>query len=77
MLYIKTQDKNKLLPFSGVEVIEKSVYAVNKGLHLGMYSKKERALEIVDEIINYLSGTVINEDGILYQVPVIYEMPKE
>lgn len=77
MLYIRTQDKNKLLPFSGVEVIEKSVYAVSKGLHLGMYSKKERALEIVDEIINYLSGTTINEDGILYQVPVIYEMPKE
>ena len=39
--------------------------------YLGTYDTKERALEVLDEIQNYIIGKLLHNDG------NVYEMPKE
>ena len=84
-LYIRSQDRKRLVPNPNLYVVydEKNEIAYIGDMsvgHIGKYKTEERALEVLDEIQDYL----INLDkAVIYSmIPAddylnVYEMPKE
>ena len=66
-LWIRSQDKTRLIKINSLEYVEyQGVHSINgyytnesDNYDLGVYSTKERALEVLDEIQNILSGKCI------------------
>jgi len=65
MLSIRTQDKKQILVYTGVEVVDGYMYMKGKSYLLGKYESEERALEVIDDIV----------DAICFIS--VYEMPEE
>ena len=63
MISIRTQDRMALVPYDKVIKIykeEEDCYSVNVGgWPLGHYKTKKRALEVLDEIEQYIIGKII------------------
>ena len=87
-LWIRTQDREKLVKVSEVYVHEfcdefdSNICRIDsKSYVLGTYKTKERALEILDKIQRELEYNVIatNDDGYVTMLEntKIFEMPKE
>ena len=91
-LWIRSQDKLKLVKVNYVYVIENkinsfSIYGetIDSGPIIGRYKTKERALEVLDEIHEHIEkkGTnelLVNENGIINgsrHYGNVYEMPEE
>ena len=87
-LWIRDQDRIGIFKVDAIFVNEKQiikrVYGDNevKGIVLGTYATKERALEVLDEIQSLLKGDIlshhINKFDIYNGENIkIYEMPKE
>lgn len=85
-LWIRTQNKKALIKVNELFIVKSykdymiTNYPmdypnddVNGGLNLGIYKTKERALEVLDEIQEYIQHDCIDRDF----VATIYEMPKE
>ena len=85
-LWIRSQDKESLVKVDNlyISVGNYICYYVEKGKEvpntyyrpsgeLGRYETKERALEVLDEIQEYIQHDCIDRDF----VATIYEMPKE
>ena len=85
-LWIRSQDKEKLVKANDIAIEMNMIYGYfdknTEYEHLGSYATKERALEVLDEIQNfmlcnreygYTANVYINELAKCY----IYEMPKE
>ena len=75
-LWIRSQDKLKLVKVNYVYVIENkinsfSIYGetIDSGPIIGRYKTKERALEVLDEIQAYLMSDTPRSN--------VYNMPKE
>ncbi len=92
-LWIRSQDRTKLVKADNIsymdtaEDYERKVHSLwndCKGI-LGIYKTKERALEILDEIQEFIedkekSNIEITSDGINQSITypkIVYEMPKE
>ena len=93
--WIRSQDKLELRPNPklGVEKLEDGYYIIDrlnfdKSIILGKYNSKERALEVLDEIQEYMQVDKDNYEGankVAYQecavyksdYLMIYKMPKE
>ena len=56
-LWIRSQDKKMLEKINGFEIVDGSTIQVN-GFHYGTYKKKERALEVIDEIQSILKPVI-------------------
>lgn len=91
-LWIRSQDKKELIsnPKLGIEQCENRYYIVDRynfenAFILGEYKSKERALEVLDEIENYLiNSSFAKRTNILGEVKdfipnplFVYEMPEE
>ena len=89
-LWIRSQDKTKLVKVNYVYVIENkinsfSIYGetIDSGPIIGRYETKERALEVLDEIQDELIGSDFmpiekNEEVVLTCGSArIYEMPED
>ena len=85
-LWIRSQDKEKLVKANDIAIEMNMIYGYfdknTEYEHLGSYATKERALDVLDEIQNfmlcnreygYTANVYINELAKCY----IYEMPKE
>ena len=72
-LWIRSQDKNYLIPIKDViSIFSSSLFYQN--IILGTYKTKERALEILDEIQEKVCPIgMVN----LSEYAIVYEMPKE
>lgn len=65
-LWIRSQDKTRLIKINSLEYVEyQGVHSINgyytnesDNYDLGVYSTKERALEVLDEIQNILMPTI-------------------
>lgn len=86
MLWIRSQNKKALIKVNELFIVKYykdymiTDYPidypndnVNGGLNLGVYKTQERALEVLDEIQEYIQHDCIDRDF----VATIYEMPKE
>ncbi len=85
-LWIRSQDKEKLVKVNDIAIEMNMIYGYfdknTEYEHLGSYSTKERALEVLDEIQKKINNIVLS---ILFGSPmidfkkpfIIYEMPKE
>ena len=61
-LWIRSQDKNCLIPINDIiSVFQESVFY--KGIILGQYKTKERALEVLGEIHKILKPQLIIKDS--------------
>lgn len=74
-LWVRSQDKNKLVPINDELYIPNSRTGEDFGIFykdkmLGYYKTKERALEVLDEIQNYI--LLPNTDNSAY----VYKMPE-
>lgn len=59
-LWIRTQDKTRLLKVSEIELLNEYYITTNYyAMVLGEYSTKERAMEVLDEIQTLLMGDII------------------
>ena len=92
-LWIRSQDKEKLVKINSLQYGEYqgthyiNGYCINEvdNIDLGIYATKERALEVLDEMqefIETLDTTKITQDihGITSEVEIakrVYNMPKE
>ena len=91
-LWIRSQNKKELIPNPklGIDQCENRYYIVDRynfenAFILGEYKSKERALEILDEIQEFIedkekSNIEITSDGINQSITypkIVYEMPKE
>lgn len=75
-LWVRSQNKTKLVPINDELYIPNSRTGEDFGIFykdkmLGYYKTKERALEVLDEIQNYI--LLPNTDNSAY----VYKMPKE
>ena len=65
MLSIRTQDRMALVPYDSIKIEEVGdSYFINleydmRSVHLGTYTTKERALEVLDEIEKHVVGRII------------------
>ena len=82
MVWIRTQNKKALIKVNELFIVKHyEDYMimdypndnVNSGLNLGVYKTQERALEVLDEIQEYIQHDCIDRDF----VATIYQMPKE
>lgn len=76
-LWIRSQDKMKLIPINDELYIPNSRTGEDFGIFyretmLGYYKTKERTLEVLDEIHNYMNFDIKLKLG-----TCIYEMPEE
>lgn len=91
-LWIRSQNKKELIPNPqfGIEQCEERYYIVDRynfgnDFILGEYKSEERALEVLDEIQEFIecrekSNIELNIDGINQTITYpkrIYKMPKE
>ena len=89
-LWIRSQDKEKLLKANDIAIEMNMIYGYfdknTEYEHLGSYATKERALEVLDEIhqrlINLQCIEITGADFITQQmkkngIDCVYEMPKE
>ncbi len=82
-LWIRSQDRKTLLKANKLVIEEDSYacrsdyfiknYTANTGTEIAKYKSLSRALEILDEIQEYIRHDCIDRDF----VATIYEMPKE
>lgn len=73
-LWIRSQDRTFLRKVNTIGIVEgKDFWSIDENLAVsfGKYKTKERAIEVLDEIQNYI--LLPNTDNSAY----IYEMPKE
>lgn len=75
-LWIRSQDKTTLINTRRIDVDDNNIIVWDEGryaseIYLGIYKTKERALEVLDEIQNYI--LLPNTDNSAY----VYKMPKE
>ena len=93
-LWIRSQDKERLTEVNDLRIYygkEEDLWAIEDCDDLGYYKTKERALEVLDEIQNAISG-IINDEELEIQGQkkytgtailskksnnIVYEMPKE
>lgn len=71
-LWIKTQDKKTLMKVNRIEVEENYIvcYEDNNDdlvIYMGEYNSEKRALEVLDEIQNYINNNYAD----------VFEMPEE
>lgn len=90
-LWIRSQDKENFIKVIGLRVLENQIQIQGEAggvLLVGGYKTKERALEVLDDILNFIklnfkcSGSAEYVDvkikkEILTNMTRIYEMPKE
>lgn len=90
-LWIRSQDKENFIKVIGIRVLENQIQIQGEAggvLLVGGYKTKERALEVLDDILNFIklnfecSGSAEYVDvkikkEILTNMTKIYEMPKE
>ena len=87
-LWIRSQDKNWLIPIKDtISIFSNSIFY--QGIILGTYKSEERALEVLDEIENfiYTEVNIVNslyeeadievKSKILCNMAKIFEMPEE
>lgn len=75
-LWIRSQDKEILMKANRIDVDDKNIIVWDNDCHcgetyMGEYKTKERALEVLDEITDFIDG--LNKTNTI----TIYEMPKE
>ena len=71
-LWIRSQDKNLLIPINDIiSVFQESVFY--KGIILGQYKSKERALEIIDHIQYLIEQTGELTDDIVKHLRVKFD----
>ena len=86
-LWIRSQDKKRLIKSEKIIIVEftdKTECEIwNDTVKLGTYKTKERALEVLDEIDEFIDlfnrngfGNVLSDDGV-HPKHTIYHMPKE
>lgn len=90
-LWIRSQDRETLKQAYHLDIyslldseIDNYWYIEESGTDLGVYNSKERALEVLDEIQNFIVGNIIKEEIVKHNLsmdnvwPIMtYEMPKE
>lgn len=87
-LWIRSQDRKSLIKSNGVGLTpsELSIYPIGLNGVLGTYETKERALEVLDEIQEYITPTLSLLDDTLNGkqicqvgniLSMVYKMPKE
>ena len=87
-MWIRSQDKELLRNVNSIEIIkfdgEKYTTILGDGWHLGVYSTKEKALKVLDEIQNAVENTsYYNIDNLclgtyaLKRGSQVYEMPQD
>ncbi len=91
-LWIRSQDKTRLIKINSLKYVEyKGVHIINgyytnevDNYDLGVYSTKERALEVLDEIQNIFSLKIENksyeEADLLLKAKMLdscYQMPED
>ena len=90
-LWIRSQDRTRLIPKPNLYVVESEAGITYIGDtmvgHIGEYATKERALEVLDEIHNFIENdgsemTMINDNTKIEFTTTtirkkVYEMPKE
>lgn len=87
-LWIRSQDRKSLIKSNGVGLTpsELSIYPIGLNGVLGTYETKERALEVLDEIQEYITPTLSLLDDTLSGkqicqvgniLSMVYKMPKE
>jgi hypothetical protein len=77
-LWIRSQDKNCLVNIKAVIMLNKEIrgyYNENPNWFLGKYDNEERALEVLNEIQNFIERKDI--EGNRYYKNEIYKMPEE
>lgn len=73
-LWIRSQDRKNLILAKDIVVTEKSIKVYKEtelSTTVGIYKTKERAMEVLDEIQNYI--ILPNTDNSAY----VYQMPEE
>lgn len=90
-LWIRNQNRETMELTTYLQIIyldeldQENKWVIEGGSYLGYYKTKERALEVLDEIHEYIEkiGTnelIANENGIMSGIKhfgKVYEMPKE
>ena len=77
-LWVRSQDKENLSKAEHLGVYNEKIYVngyEDNGYCIGIYDTPERALEVLDEIQNFISETDI--EGNRYYQYQVYEMPEE
>jgi hypothetical protein len=82
MLSILSQNKKELLPYKGIRIkssMDFREYRIYNGEErIGIYPTEERALEVVQEIVNAIHYSYEGDDfGSRVIIPVVYEMPEK
>ena len=82
-LWIRSQDKTLLEKTDGITLNKEGleIYSTSTGRTLGVYKTKERALEVLDEIdefVDLLNNSLLglSDDGV-HRRHSVYEMPEE
>ncbi|MDB0439812.1 hypothetical protein ACTPDI_06330 [Clostridioides difficile] len=83
MIIIRSQDKTNLMEVSKIEINENQIYVTFEGVSntkkVGDYESKERAMQVLDKIQNFIeSGTeydYITANKVRYNVNRIFQMP--
>lgn len=72
-MWIRSQDKELLRNVNSIEIIkyegEKYTTIVGDGWHLGVYSTKEKAMEVLNDIYFRIKYSDIDE-VLVYEMPV-------
>lgn len=85
-VWIRTQDKNRLIFCSDIEVFKASFchhvmsnYDKSDSFSLGTYATRDRAFQVLEEIEAHITALDIMHHGgfNVHQIPVVYCMPKE
>lgn len=83
MIIIRSQDKTNLMEVSKIEINDNQIYVTFEGVSntkkVGDYESKERAMQVLDKIQNFIeSGTeydYITANKVRYNVNRIFQMP--
>ncbi len=83
-MWIRSQDKEELRNVNNIEIMkfdgEKYTTILGDGCHLGIYSTKEKALKVLDEIqkeIIYLDTHEMLSNMGTYKINYVYQMPAD
>lgn len=89
-LWVRSQDKNVLINTRRIDVDDNNIFCWDEGkyadeVYMGTYKSKERALEVLDEVQEYIEKQgqdylLTNENGIITgqkHYGFVYQMPEE
>lgn len=84
-MIIRSQDKKIIVNFNSIDTIDvrdKQVrYFANGGVEtmglLGTYSTEEKAIKVLDEIVNTYVGTLWTDEKMIIANRICFEMPQD